>query len=799
MQTHEILFDNKLTNVKSGGTKEQQQQLSVAESNDNGNEAKRMMSTSESDSLDEDHKIKFLDWGFKVDRLFEVAYRFYKRNENKAFHLGFDERNRMNALLMQAKFGNFDSGKAPDIGVLDLVGKRRQHEWSLLNGMSKTEAMTKFICELDDICPIFKAHAEAVKISSGFESHHNHNSGHENNGASKLVSQSGDPRLLESSAQLPAIYSSLCKQTHSQFKSYAEKQHPGDAAKQKQLIASLQEQYYQQYISQIDPKQRDIPPNASQSCNQDDKMTSSTPSQPAISNVSKDDEASTNYSNREDGETKVYSKAEETTGSNSKECLSLRLDATKMIAVDEQAKHEAEELKQANMGDINGEEDNVQADISCEELNSESNFETSFFPTTSNSSHREEEQLSTPPTQRSNITTPSSHNEFNETSHQNLVETVKLGQNFDLPPIGMFESFPEPKLVQNPYQKSTPIDVIDNSLPNKAVQQAQEELKDKKIESDDKIAPSHDHQLGPDKVVGPETSVINGYDHNPLRNYDNHCNTGQDSAHIFLPIPTEYNESDQNENYQPEAGTTNMEDVAELESQPPSNNHPDPSDQQVQQAPEEGTWDQQTGSSEADYSPLELQPTFNYEPLEPATIWTKRAVAEFKDSLSGDKQGGVYEIKEGALIVIQVPTYPDGRYIYWEFATNDYDIGFGVDFVHDKYLSEPLALNIYQDNDDDDLDELLDVDNWQGETNLTDDPEYCQSGIVSERSQLVAARRQRLANTVPILPTYRRDSHEEVFVGRHKYPGRGYYLLKFDNTYSVLRSKTLYFRICYFM
>lgn len=55
-------------------------------------------------------------------------------------------------------------------------------------------------------------------------------------------------------------------------------------------------------------------------------------------------------------------------------------------------------------------------------------------------------------------------------------------------------------------------------------------------------------------------------------------------------------------------------------------------------------------------------------------------------------------------------------------------------------------------------------------------------------------------NSAPIsviIPIYRRDSHEEVFAGSHKYPGKGVYLLKFDNSYSLWRSKTMYYRVYY--
>ena len=48
-----------------------------------------------------------------------------------------------------------------------------------------------------------------------------------------------------------------------------------------------------------------------------------------------------------------------------------------------------------------------------------------------------------------------------------------------------------------------------------------------------------------------------------------------------------------------------------------------------------------------------------------------------------------------------------------------------------------------------------------------------------------------------IVPIYRRDCHEEVYAGSHSYPRQGIYLLKFDNSYSLWRSKNLYYRVYY--
>lgn len=48
-----------------------------------------------------------------------------------------------------------------------------------------------------------------------------------------------------------------------------------------------------------------------------------------------------------------------------------------------------------------------------------------------------------------------------------------------------------------------------------------------------------------------------------------------------------------------------------------------------------------------------------------------------------------------------------------------------------------------------------------------------------------------------IVPVYRRECQNEVYAGSHTYPGQGCYLLKFDNSFSMFRSKNLYYRIFY--
>lgn len=81
------------------------------------------------------------------------------------------------------------------------------------------------------------------------------------------------------------------------------------------------------------------------------------------------------------------------------------------------------------------------------------------------------------------------------------------------------------------------------------------------------------------------------------------------------------------------------------------------------------------------------------------------------------------------------------------------------------------------------------------EAQSTDDLESGGS-IHQQRAATPPAQRNRPLVT-SIVPVYRRECQNEVYVGSHNYPGEGVYLLKFDNSYSLWRSKTLYYRVYY--
>ncbi|CAF0923788.1 unnamed protein product [Rotaria sordida] len=172
--------------------------------------------------------------------------------------------------------------------------------------------------------------------------------------------------------------------------------------------------------------------------------------------------------------------------------------------------------------------------------------------------------------------------------------------------------------------------------------------------------------------------------------------------------------------------------------------------------------------------------TREYPNLAPANMWTRKDIKEFKDAVRKEKEA-VIKIGSGETVTVRVPTHEDGRCIFWEFATDYYDIGFGLYFEWSQVQSNTVTVHV-SDSSEDEEDE--------GEDGTNQEKKDIEKG-------------SRISNKPPrpyqdeIVPIFRRDSHEEIYAGSHPYPGNGVYLLKFDNSYSLWRSKTLYYRVYY--
>ncbi|XP_070576676.1 Golgi resident protein GCP60-like isoform X2 [Ptychodera flava] len=164
----------------------------------------------------------------------------------------------------------------------------------------------------------------------------------------------------------------------------------------------------------------------------------------------------------------------------------------------------------------------------------------------------------------------------------------------------------------------------------------------------------------------------------------------------------------------------------------------------------------------------------SFPPIANASMWTRPQIKEFKDQLRKDTES-VIKVGRGETVTVRVPTHEEGTCLFWEFATDYYDIGFGLYFEWSIAPSNAISVHISESSDEED--ELEDEE--------------------GERGDLERGRKDDRPPTDEIIPVYRRDCHEEVYAGSHVYPGRGVYLLKFDNSYSLFRSKSLYYRVYY--
>lgn len=54
---------------------------------------------------------------------------------------------------------------------------------------------------------------------------------------------------------------------------------------------------------------------------------------------------------------------------------------------------------------------------------------------------------------------------------------------------------------------------------------------------------------------------------------------------------------------------------------------------------------------------------------------------------------------------MRVPTYEDGSVLFWEFATDSYDIGFGLFFEWSKSPTEQISVHISDSEDDEEEEE----------------------------------------------------------------------------------------------
>ena len=57
------------------------------------------------------------------------------------------------------------------------------------------------------------------------------------------------------------------------------------------------------------------------------------------------------------------------------------------------------------------------------------------------------------------------------------------------------------------------------------------------------------------------------------------------------------------------------------------------------------------------------------------------------------------------LVQVRVPTHEDGTCLFWEFATDNYDLGFGVYFEWTIAPSNQVSVQVSESSDEEELEE----------------------------------------------------------------------------------------------
>ncbi|KAK3537855.1 hypothetical protein QTP70_019840 [Hemibagrus guttatus] len=160
------------------------------------------------------------------------------------------------------------------------------------------------------------------------------------------------------------------------------------------------------------------------------------------------------------------------------------------------------------------------------------------------------------------------------------------------------------------------------------------------------------------------------------------------------------------------------------------------------------------------------------KPIMAPSMWTTSQVNEFKAKTKQDAES-VITVGRGEVLTVHIPTHDDGSTFFWEFATDHYDIAFGL------YFEWPNTVN-----------------GVRTETFVEAVSENQETGQAEEANPKSGRKTGSVVPRVSeVVPLFRRDSHENVYAGSHQYPSQGVYLLRFDNSYSLWRSKVVYYRV----
>lgn len=82
------------------------------------------------------------------------------------------------------------------------------------------------------------------------------------------------------------------------------------------------------------------------------------------------------------------------------------------------------------------------------------------------------------------------------------------------------------------------------------------------------------------------------------------------------------------------------------------------------------------------------------------SMWTRPQIKDFKEKIRQDADS-VITVGRGEVVTVRVPTHEEGSYLFWEFATDYYDIGFGVFFEWTDATSASVSVHVSESSDED--------------------------------------------------------------------------------------------------
>jgi len=91
-------------------------------------------------------------------------------------------------------------------------------------------------------------------------------------------------------------------------------------------------------------------------------------------------------------------------------------------------------------------------------------------------------------------------------------------------------------------------------------------------------------------------------------------------------------------------------------------------------------------------------------PISAASMLTRKDIKEFKESVRRDNDA-IIKVGSGETVTVRVPTHEEGRLIFWEFATDYYDIGFGLYFEWTISPSNNVTVHVSDSSEDEEGEE----------------------------------------------------------------------------------------------